>query len=135
MSTPRLLVIDDEPALGGFVAHVGRSAGYDVAVAFDAARFRNLYLEAEPDLIALDLGMPHDDGKEILRFLAERECRAPVVIISGFPRPVLEDTRRYGEALGLNMLPPKSKPVRLEELRQLFQAIKEDLGLRRVSHR
>ena len=41
-------------------------------------------------MVALDLGMPGMDGIELLRFLAEQDYRAPVLIVSGFDRRILE---------------------------------------------
>jgi hypothetical protein len=46
------------------------------------------------------------DGVELLRFLADEDFRAPVLIVSGFDRRVLESAFRLGEALGLNMAGP-----------------------------
>jgi FixJ family two-component response regulator len=68
--------------------------------------------------------MPQVDGVELLRFLAEEKCTAPVIIISGFDRRVLESSMRLGQALGLNMVGPLEKPVRLQELLDLLERIK-----------
>jgi FixJ family two-component response regulator len=67
--------------------------------------------------------MPQVDGVEILRFLAEEKCRARVILISGFDRRVLESTMRLGEALGLNMVGPLEKPVRLQVVLDLLQEL------------
>ena len=75
----------------------------------------------------LDLGMPGMDGVELLRFLAEQDFQAPVLIISGFDRRVLESAFRLGEALGLTMAGPLEKPVRLEELENLLNRLKPTL--------
>jgi YesN/AraC family two-component response regulator len=60
--------------------------------------------------------MPGMDGVELIRFLADENYSAPVLIVSGFDRRVLESAFRLGKALGLNMAGPVEKPVRLEEL-------------------
>ena len=60
--------------------------------------------------------MPGMDGVELLRFLADEDYNAPVLIVSGFDRRVLESAFRLGEALGLNMAGPLEKPVRLDQL-------------------
>jgi FixJ family two-component response regulator len=78
----------------------------------------------QPDALALDLGMPQVDGVELLRFLAEEACKAPVIIISGFDRRVLESSMRLGRALGLNMVGPLEKPVRLQEFIDLLDQLK-----------
>jgi len=64
------------------------------------------------------------DGVELLRFLAEQGSRAPVLIISGFDRRVLESAFRLGEALGLQMVGPLEKPVRFQELEQVLRELR-----------
>ena len=117
MSQPRLLLIDDEPALAEFLATAAEDCGF-VPRHHLARRGipRANSSPMRPDMVALDLGMPGMDGVELLRFLAEQDYRSPVLIVSGFDRRVLESAFRLGEALGLDMVGPLEKPVRLEEL-------------------
>ena len=127
MSQPRLLVIDDEPALAEFVAHVARDCGFAPILTADDRAFRDAVVAERPEMVALDLGMPGMDGVELLRFLAAENNRAPVLIISGFDRRVLESAFRLGEALGLQMVGPLEKPVRVDELERLLTALKADI--------
>jgi CheY-like chemotaxis protein len=120
MPQPRLLVIDDEPTLGEFVAQVAADCGFAPTLTSDDAAFRNAFRADRPDMVVLDLGMPGMDGVELLRFLAEEDNRGPVLIISGFDRRVLESAFRLGEALGLQMTGPLEKPVRADDLEQLL---------------
>lgn len=129
MKQPRLLLIDDEPALAAFVAHVARDCGFEPELTSTNEEFRAALLAERPDMIALDLGMPGMDGVELLRFLAEQDCRAPVLIISGFDRRVLESAFRLGEALGLEMIGPLEKPVRAEQLEQVLTEMRSSLAL------
>ena len=71
--------------------------------------------------------MPGMDGVELLRFLAEHEFRSPVLIISGFDRRVLDSAFRLGEALGLTMIGPLEKPVRLAKLETMLTELKSTL--------
>ena len=128
MKLPRLLLIDDEPALAAFVADVARDCGFDPELTATNEQFRSALLAECPDMIALDLGMPGMDGVELLRFLAEQGCRAPVLIISGFDRRVLESAFRLGEALGLTMIGPLEKPVRAEELERVLTEMRPSLA-------
>lgn len=128
MNQPRLLVIDDEPALAEFIASAARECGYDPALTSDDREFRDQFLADRPEIVALDLGMPGMDGVELLRFLADEKFTAPVLIISGFDRRVLDSAFRLGEALGLMMVGPLEKPVRLEELEELLNGLKPNLA-------
>jgi DNA-binding response OmpR family regulator len=125
VATPRLLLIDDEPALAAFVASAAGLCGFEPAVAADEESFHRSYDAHEPEVVVLDLGMPRTDGVEYLRFLADHEFRGPVLILSGFDRRVLESAFRLGSALGLHMVGPLEKPVRLEELETLLLSLKD----------
>ncbi|MEO7503590.1 MAG: response regulator [Sphingomicrobium sp.] len=117
---PKLLLIDDEPALAAFVADAAQLSGYDPIVTADDTSFRDQYRALGPAMVALDLGMPGMDGVELLRFLADEGFAGPVLIISGFDRRVLESAFRLGGALGLSMVGPIEKPARLEDLEAIF---------------
>jgi DNA-binding response OmpR family regulator len=127
MPQPRLLLIDDEPALADFLANAARESGFEPVITSQDRQFRDEFLANRPNMVALDLGMPGMDGVELLRFLADQDYRSPVLIVSGFDRRVLESAFRLGEALGLIMTGPIEKPVRLEDLEALLGELKAHL--------
>ena len=127
MPQPRLLLIDDEPVLADFLASAARESGFDPIIAEQDDEFRAQFLAEMPEMVAVDLGMPGMDGVELIRFLAEQNYSAPVLIVSGFDRRVLESAFRLGEALGLNMVGPVEKPVRFETLQALLEQLKATL--------
>ena len=127
MSQPRLLLIDDEPALAQFLASASRESGFDPVITGNDAEFRDAFVSRTPDTVALDLGMPGMDGVELIRFLADQDFGGPVLIVSGFDRRVLESAFRLGEALGLTMVGPVEKPVRLEVLEGMLSRLRATL--------
>ena len=127
MKQPRLLLVDDEPALADFIANAARECGFEPIVTANDEQFREHFLGERPDMVVLDLGMPGMDGVELLRFLAAEDYRSPVLIVSGFDRRVLESAFRLGEALGLTMVGPLEKPMRLEELETVLTELKSTL--------
>ena len=127
MPQPRLLLIDDEPALAEFLANAAKACGFEPIVTARDDQFRDAFIENKPEMVALDLGMPGMDGVELTRFLADQDYRGPVLIVSGFDRRVLESAFRLGEALGLNMVGPVEKPVRFDVLEELLGKIKAAL--------
>jgi len=127
MPQPRLLLIDDEPALADYLANAARSCGFDPLITAKDQEFRDAFTANRPEMVALDRGMPGMDGVELTRFLAEQEYRGPVLIVSGFDRRVLESAFRLGEALGLQMVGPVEKPVRFEVLEELLSKLKATL--------
>jgi DNA-binding response OmpR family regulator len=127
MPQPRLLLIDDEPTLAEFFASAAEESGFEPIVSARDDEFRGAFLAERPDMVALDLGMPGMDGVELIRFLAEQNYAAPVLIFSGFDRRVLESAFRLGEALGLTMVGPVEKPVRFEVLLEMLSRLKATL--------
>jgi DNA-binding response OmpR family regulator len=127
MPLPRLLLIDDEPALAQFLATAAQESGFEPVVTADDQAFRDAFLAQTPEMVALDLGMPGMDGVELIRFLAEHDYDAPVLIVSGFDRRVLDSAFRLGEALGLTMVGPVEKPVRFEVLEVMLSQLKATL--------
>ena len=127
MSQPRLLLIDDEPRLAEFLANAARTSGFDPVITARDDEFRDAFIANQPEMVALDLGMPGMDGVELTRFLADQDYRGPVLIVSGFDRRVLESAFRLGATMGLNMVGPVEKPVRLEMLEELLTKLKATL--------
>jgi DNA-binding response OmpR family regulator len=127
MTLPRLLLIDDEPALAAFVAKAADLCGFDPVIADKDQGFRDNFRAHRPQMVALDLGMPGMDGIELLRFLAAEGFEEPVLIISGFDRRVLDSAFRLGETLGLQMVGPLEKPARLEELEDILNQVRPSL--------
>ena len=127
MTLPRLLLIDDEPALAAFVANAAELSGFEPTIAEQDQQFRDLFQQQRPHMVALDLGMPGMDGVELLRFLAGEDFTGPVLIISGFDRRILESAFRLGEALGLQMIGPLEKPARLEQLEEILNQVRSSL--------
>jgi DNA-binding response OmpR family regulator len=127
MPLPRLLLIDDEPALAAFVAKAADMCGFEPLIAEHDQQFWDKFRETRPQMVALDLGMPGMDGVELLRFLADEDYRDPVLIISGFDRRILDSAFRLGSALGLQMVGPLEKPARLEELEAILNELRPSL--------
>lgn len=79
---PRILVVDDEPAVADLIEAVLRDEGYTVAIARDGARGLMLAREWGPDLILMDVLLPGLDGGAAIRLLKEDERTASVPIVA-----------------------------------------------------
>lgn len=84
MSTPHVLVVDDEDDIRVLIKEILSDEGYEVTNAADAAEARAARQEGKFDLILLDIWMPDTDGISLLREWSEHaELDCPVVIMSG----------------------------------------------------
>ncbi len=116
----RLLVIDDEPAIGRIITLVAEAAGFEVVFTSDPLSFTKTARFWRPSVILLDLKIPGTDGIQLLRTLASDNCKAHVVIHSGSDGKVIEAAMQLGDERGLTMAGMLQKPVRAETLRELL---------------
>lgn len=78
---PRVLVVDDEPAIRRFL-HASLSAhSYIVSEAASGAEALAAVAAQRPDLVILDLGLPDIDGIEVTRRLREW-TPVPIIILT-----------------------------------------------------
>ena len=78
----RVLVIDDEPVVRALLQKSLEFAGFEVLTAADGSRGLATVRGEAPDVVVLDLMMPHIDGFEVLRQLqTDGSADAPPVIV------------------------------------------------------
>ena len=84
MSTPHVLVVDDEADIRALIKDILTDEGYEVTNAGDATEARAARQDGKFDLILLDIWMPDTDGISLLReWSAQGDLDCPVVIMSG----------------------------------------------------
>jgi two-component system, NtrC family, nitrogen regulation response regulator NtrX len=84
VSSPHILVVDDEADIRGLLKEILSEEGYEVDVAANAAQARALRARQVPDLVLLDIWMPDVDGITLLReWSASAADGCPVVMMSG----------------------------------------------------
>jgi two-component system nitrogen regulation response regulator NtrX len=85
MTSPRILIVDDEADIRTLLREILSEEGYEVDVAADAVQARASRARQSPDLVLLDIWMPDTDGITLLREWSRGptmvEC--PVVMMSG----------------------------------------------------
>ncbi len=119
---PKLIVIDDEIDLAGFVCNVAEQAGFEAEQYNNASIFKEQY-DKHANIIVLDLMMPGVDGIEIIRFLAEIKCDAMLILMSGFDSSVLHSAQKLATEHGLNLAGSLNKPFRAHQLEQLLSGL------------
>ena len=107
----RLLLVEDEVEIQGFLQRSLTEAGYQVEAAGDARTAERMTLESMHDVLVVDLGLPDEDGLSLILRLRQLGLRAPVLILSA--RRSVDDRVRGLEQGGDDYL---TKPFALAEL-------------------
>ena len=78
-----VLIVDDDPAVQTMLYKVIRSNGIDAELASDGETALRMAEKKEYDLILLDVNMQGMDGFQVVQALRGRDCRTPIIIVSG----------------------------------------------------
>jgi len=78
---PTVLVVDDELKIARLIRDYLEQAGFVVATASDGKGAIAAARQLKPDLIVLDLGLPHVDGLDVIRALRQGS-NVPVVVVT-----------------------------------------------------
>jgi signal transduction histidine kinase/DNA-binding response OmpR family regulator len=120
-----VLVIDDDPAVRGFLRQILAGAGYVVVEAGEGKSGMSKIGSQVVDLVITDLVMPEQEGLETLQRLRVERPNLPVIAISGaFGGSYLKTARRLGATAAL------AKPIDPETL---LCAVREALARRGVA--
>jgi two-component system OmpR family response regulator len=115
----RVLVVEDDASIAGFVAAGLRQAGYTVDVAADGEEGLRMAL-AHPsyDALVVDVMLPRLDGLQLIGRLRERQMTVPVLLLSA--RHSVDDRVRGLQSGGDDYL---TKPFAMAELVARVQAL------------
>ena len=122
-SGPRILVVDDTPAVLDIVRKCLEGEGYYVATCLESRHAVRMAQEEHPDVIMLDVVMPEVSGWEVLALLRDwPEFKlTPVIVCTAY---VEEALGRLAELKGpdqhLGLLP---KPFDLDELIEVVGSV------------
>ena len=116
MTQPLALIIEDDRDIVTLFGHVANQAGYQTEIVLHGkvAVERLTIVDAIPDIILFDLGLPGVPGSDILQFIrsSEKLKSIPVVVITGYPYAA----RALDDQPELVLL----KPVNIEQLINLL---------------
>ena len=77
----RVLIIEDEAGISGFIAAILEANDYDTITARTGSEAISTITSHCPDVILLDLGLPDMDGLGILKFVREWST-CPILVVS-----------------------------------------------------
>jgi two-component system copper resistance phosphate regulon response regulator CusR len=107
----RLLLVEDEPEIQGFLKQPLANAGYEVDTARDGQTAIELASQKKYDVLVVDLGLPDQDGIDLILQLRRSGITSPVLILSA--RRSVDDRVKGLEQGGDDYL---TKPFALAEL-------------------
>ena len=122
-TAPRILVVDDTPALLDVIRACLEGEGYRVRTCLESRNAVRMAQEDPPDVIMLDVVMPEVSGWDVLASLRTdpKFHRTPVIVCTAY---VAEAMGRLAELKGpdqhLGLLP---KPFELEELIEVMASV------------
>jgi two-component system response regulator MprA len=78
----RVLVVDDDRSVREALRRTLTLAGYDAPVAEDSEQALELIVQALPDAVVLDIGLPGVDGLEVCRRIRRLGNRVPILMLT-----------------------------------------------------
>src|SRR6185295_3545626 len=78
----KVLLVEDDPRVSGFVERGLDQLGFGVEVAGDGRRGLSLALRGGYEVLVLDLRLPEMDGDHVLSELRRRRVETPVLVLS-----------------------------------------------------
>lgn len=118
----KVLVVDDEPGIRGFIREYFSFVGCDVHEAGEGEEALKLLSKGDYDLIFLDIRMPGMGGKEFFAWVKEQrpELIPKIVFITG--DVARSDTQEFIRTSGMACL---NKPFGIGDLNELLRKLKE----------
>jgi PAS domain S-box-containing protein len=111
----KILVVDDETDIVGWLKLSLNRYGYQVSEAYDGMQALDAVASDKPDLILLDLGMPRMDGRTTIQKLRQQEegRNIPIIVLSA---DAVGDEIERAQMAEMGVREFLRKPVALESL-------------------
>lgn len=122
----RILVVEDEKKVAGFIKKGFEEESYAIDVAYDGVEGEYLASINDYDVIILDIMLPKKNGIDVVRDLRSKNIKIPVLLLTA--RDAVEDKVKGLDSGADDYL---SKPFAFEELLARVRALmrRKDYGL------
>lgn len=131
---PKILVIDDEEDIRDVLKDLLELEGYEIELAADGNAGIKRFRESNPDLIIIDVVMPHKDGVAVIKEIRKEHPSVKIIAISGGGKlnpvnylPEAISTTVYlaaADVAGANLT--LTKPFNKEELLNAVRSLRSD---------
>ena len=120
----RLLAVDDNFESAELIARIGTACGYETKPIMDPRTVPDILEDWKPDVLTLDLCMPHKDGFSILATLQEVGFKGSLIVISAQNDWLRKAACQLAEVNGIEVTSHLQKPINLHALRDLLNTIR-----------
>ncbi len=114
MTSKTVLIVDDDPEILRQIGAALASAGYDVHTAADGAIGLKRFNAVTPDVVVIDIIMPHREGLETIMAMRQARAATKIVAMSGGGRIGPHDFLNLARHIGADAV--IAKPFRLAEI-------------------
>ena|SRR6266481_617408 len=110
----KVLLIEDDPALLGLMAHAFTAAGYVTLTAENGRKGLNLVDSYKPDLVVTDIVMPEMEGIGAILQIRRKPSPPKIIAISGAGPCGRRDYLSWAKHLGADEV--LAKPFRMSQI-------------------
>jgi EAL domain-containing protein (putative c-di-GMP-specific phosphodiesterase class I) len=103
------------------ISDAARDVGCSCEVVDTGEAFRRSYVAGSPSFIVIDMDLEDDSGPTTLRFLAERACRVPILLVTG-DATVLDSIGHLARLRGLRIVDVTGRGGAAELVRNLVRS-------------
>ena len=118
-AAPRILVVEDEPSIGGLCQRVLTTEGFEVDIAVNGKVAKDMIEEKQYTLYLIDIKLPVMNGKEVYEWLQEKYPQLVSRVIFTTGSILIEDVM-FIERAGRPFLP---KPFSPDQLRAIVRQV------------
>jgi two-component system response regulator TctD len=116
----KILVVDDNHNLARILGYYLEEQGHHVVPAYDGSLGLLLFEHKHFDVILIDLALPKRSGLELLEHIRQKDCTVRVIIVTGCPDLLKDDSYRIQE---LDIEAVVEKPFELSDIDEIIQRL------------
>jgi two-component system, NtrC family, response regulator HydG len=127
---PKVLIVDDEPAIREVLEMILQEWGYEVRLASDGAEAKQLVESYDPEIVISDVVMPQLSGLDLLRCLKAGNPTRPVILVTAHASIDLAvESMKQGAQDFI------TKPMDYPKLRAILKAAESDIQTRQTTRK
>ncbi len=126
MQQKRILIVEDEPKIAEAVEAYLKKDGYSTLVAYDGRQALLLFEREHPNMMILDLMLPHISGEDVCKAVRE-QSRIPIIMLTA---KASEDNKIDGLNIGADdyMTKPFSPRELVARVNSLFRRCSDGIS-------